>query len=131
MIQTEANKDFILEYFTAISGNDKTRELNEQYIDDESLIEHILFFDAILPKYELYADEMIAEGDKVVVRARCKAIHKGAFNGIPPTNKSVEFPFVIRYTVKNLRIIDHWILSDQMEFLQQIGVVEPTTSEAH
>ena len=72
MEQIRKNKEFIVEYFNAISGVTKTRELVEKYVSDQGLVEHIEFLDGVFPKYELFVDEMTAEGNRVVVRARVK-----------------------------------------------------------
>jgi len=118
-------KAFVLEYFAAISGVVKTPELCDKFMQDDELKEHIIFFDAIFPKYDIYADEMTCEGNKVVVRARVTGNHKGEFNGIPPTYKDVEFPFAISYTIENDVIVDHWMIADQVVLMEQLGVMEP------
>ncbi|MEO5997069.1 MAG: ester cyclase, partial [Chitinophagaceae bacterium] len=87
------NKEFIVLYFNALSGVSKTREIMEEYISDEELIEHILFFDKAFPSYEIFSDEMTSEGNRVVVRARFKGVHEGEFNGVLPTHRKVDFPF--------------------------------------
>ena len=85
MEQQKQNKEFIIRYLNALSGETKTRELMEQYMTDEELLGHIAFFDAAFPKYEMFADEITAEGNRVVIRARMKGCHEGEFNGIIPT----------------------------------------------
>ena len=97
MEQQKQNKEFIIRYFNAVSGVIKTRELLAQYTTDNELTEHIIFFDTVFPCYEVFADEMTAEGNRVVLRARLKGVHKGSFNGIMPTHRTVEFPFMITY----------------------------------
>lgn len=72
MEQQKKNKEFIIRYFNAVSGVEKTRELSQQFMIDEELMEHIAFFDRVFPRYQIFADEMIAEGTKVVVRSRVK-----------------------------------------------------------
>ena len=123
MEQLKKNKAFVIRYFNAMSGVTKTRELSREYMTDEELIEHIAFFESVFPKYEIFADEMIAEGNKVVVRARLKGKHKGELNRIPPTNKEVDFPFVINYEIENDQIIHHWLIADQMTLMEQLGVM--------
>ena len=123
MDNLEKNKELVIEYFNAISGVKKTRELLEKYISDKHLIEHIEFFDSVFPAYELYADEMLAEGNRVVVRARAKGRHEGELNGIPPTYKNVDFPFSIGYEIENNKIISHWLIADQMVLMEQLGVM--------
>ena len=105
------------------SGHEKTRELCEKYTNDEKLIEHIEFFEGAFPKYELFIEEMVTEANKVVVRGRATGIHSGHLNGIPPTGKKMDLPFIIRYTIENGTISDHWLLADQMILMEQLGVM--------
>jgi len=123
MDNLQKNKELVIEYFNAISGVKKTRELLEKYLSDKQLIEHIEFFDSVFPAYELYADEMLAEGNRVVVKARAKGRHEGELNGIPPTYKNVDFPFSIGYEIENNKIISHWLIADQMVLMEQLGVM--------
>jgi len=100
MEQIQQNKELVIRYFNAISGVDKTRELLEQYTTDEELMAHIAFFEGSFPKYEMFADEITCEGNRVVVRARIKATHEREFSGILPTHHKIEFPFVISYELE-------------------------------
>ena len=110
-------------YYNAISGVRKSIELCKRFIVEQILIENIQFWDGALPKYELFADEMIAEGNRVVVRARMRGRHEGEIKGIPPTQRQVELPFVIGYEVENDKIIGHWLVADQMLLMEQLGEV--------
>lgn len=123
MEQIKKNKELVVNYFNAISGVTKTRSLLEQYVTDEGLIEHIAFFDTVFPQYELFADEMTAEGSRVVVRARVKGRHEGELNGIPPTGKNVEMSFAIGYEIEDGKIAHHWLVADQMALMEQLGVL--------
>jgi predicted ester cyclase len=123
MEQHKQNKEFIIRYFNAVSGFFKTRELLEQYTTDEELIGHIAFFDTVFPQYEIFADEMTAEGNRVVVRARIKGVHEGELNGILPTHRNVEFSFVVSYDIENGKIAHHWLIADQMALMEQLGVM--------
>lgn len=116
------NKEFILEYFNAISGVEKTPELVGKYTSDQALIEHIAFFDGVFPKYELFADEITAEANRVIVRARMTGKHEGELRGIPPTYRSVDFPFAIGYEIDNGKIVSHWLIADQMHLLELLGI---------
>ena len=88
MEQQNKNKEFIINYFNAMeSGVSKTRQFLEHYMTDEALIEHIEFFEAAFPGYNIYIDEMTAEGNRVIVQARLKGTHMGDLTGIPPTYK--------------------------------------------
>jgi len=123
MEQQKKNKEFVIRYLNALSGVTKTREIMEEYLSDEELINHIIFFDSVFPKYEMFADEITAEGNRVVVRARLKGCHKGELNGIMPTNRNVEFPFFISYDIEKEKIVHHWLIADQMMLMEQLGVM--------
>ena len=120
MNQQMKNKEFVLEYLNALSGKIKTQEVMRQYISDEGLIDHIVFFDAVFPKYEMFTDEMTADGNRVVVRARLTGKHEGEFGDIQPTYKSVDFPFVVGYEIENRMIVSHWLIADQMALMEQL-----------
>ncbi len=123
MQQLNQNKELVIRYFNAISGITKTPELLAEYTTDEELIGHIAFFDAAFPGYEMFADEMTAEGNRVVVRARWKGRHEGELNGIFPTHRIVEMPFVISYEIENGKIVHHWLIMDQMAFMEKLGLM--------
>ena len=54
-------------------------------------------YDSVLPGYYLAPEDIIAEGDRVVVRATVHGVHRGPFMGTPPTGKTVAFPLIIIY----------------------------------
>ena len=122
-MERNQNKELITRYFNALSAVAKTQTVVEEYVTDEELKEHIAFFEKAFPAYELFADEMTAEDNRVVVRARFKGVHKGDFNGISPTHRQVEFPFMISYEIENGKIAHHWIVADQMALMEQLGVM--------
>jgi predicted ester cyclase len=65
---------------------------------------------------------MIAEGDLVSVRGRARGVHKSPFRGIPPTGRSFDDPIYLTYRVAGGKIVDHWMLTDNAEMMQQLGV---------
>ena len=114
------NKIFISEYFEALSGKPKTRELIAEYVSEEALTQHILETEAAFPDYQLVAEDVLAEGDKVVVRAMIHARHLGSFAGIPATGKTVEAGLIIIYQVQDRKIVNHWMQFDAMALMQQL-----------
>jgi len=120
MNQLKKNKEFIMEYINAISGKTKTRELLEKYNADLGLVETIMFFDNVFPQYEYNVEEMLAEGDRVIVRARTKARHEAEFLGIPATHKEVDFPFVVGYEIQDRKIVHSWLIPEYLTLLEQL-----------
>jgi len=78
--------------------------------------------DSVFPKYEILVDEILAEGDRVMVRARLKGVHTGDFLGIPATHKEVEAPYVVGYEVHNNKITHSWLISDLLKIIEQLEV---------
>ncbi len=69
--------------------------------------------------------EMFAKGDKVVVRANTEGTHRGPFIGIPPTGRRARWSFIAIHRIANGRIVEHWVETDQMSLMQQLGLVPP------
>lgn len=119
----EENKALIAAYFEAISGKEKPAELQDQYIadSDQELKDHIAMFEAGFPLYELIADDVIAEGDRVVVRATFRGTHAGEFAGMAATGIDVEIPLIIIYRIEDGMIVEHWMQADVMGLMQQLA----------
>jgi len=129
MEDLKKNRELIVRYFNAITGVDKTEELLSEYTTDVKLVDHIKFFEGAFPKYELFIEEMISEGNKVLVRGRATGIHKNEFNGIPPTHRAMDLPFAIRYTIENGMITDHWLIADQVILMEQLGLMDSKSNQ--
>ena len=124
-MSTEDNKTFIRRYFEALSGKDKATAVVNRYVTDEELKHHIAFYEAAFPNYELIADDLIGEGDKVVVRSTFRGTHKGDLMGIAPTGKQVTMPLILIYRLADEKIVEHWMQADALGMMQQLGVIPP------
>jgi predicted ester cyclase len=119
------NRALITAYFEAISGNEKPTSLQEEYIadSDQALKDHIDMFEAAFPLYELIAEDIIAEGDEVAIRATFRGAHEGEFAGIPATGNEVEIPVFLIYRIEDGLIVEHWMQADVMGLMQQLGAL--------
>ena len=61
-------------------------------------------------RYEV--DDLIAEGDRVVVRWRLLGTHEGRFGGIAPTNRPITLKGIAIYRVEGGKLIERWVVSD-------------------
>lgn len=118
----EANKEFILAYFADLN-QDKSPATVDKYMTDEVLKHHIEIFETAFPGYRLAAEEMAAEGNKIIVWATFTGTHNGDLMGIAPTGKPVEIPIALVYWIEDGKIADHLMLADQLTMLKQIGVL--------
>lgn len=123
-MSTAESRTFVQQYLDAISGKDKPLALLNQYIanSDEALKQHIVDAETGFPHYELIAEDLIAEGNKVVVRFNLHATHQGNFMGIAATGKEINVPGIIIYSIDEGKIIEHWMQIDSMAMMQQLGV---------
>jgi predicted ester cyclase len=130
MEQTQKTKEFIIRYIDSFSKMPapRKREQLAEFMDDNSLVEHILFFDSVFPGYELLIDEITVEDSRAVLLARFRGRHEGEFNGIAPTFKVIEMPLAVGYQVENGKIISHWLIADQVSILEQLGVSPSVTA---
>src|SRR5262245_27745021 len=128
----EANKQLIRQYLDDFRTDSGPTTL-DRYIAEEELKQHIAMYNSVIPGYYLDPEDIIAEGDKVVVRATVRGVHTGPFMNTPPTGKTVAFPLIIIYRLANGKIVEHWMQVDMLSFMQQIGAMpepEPASTTA-
>jgi steroid delta-isomerase-like uncharacterized protein len=77
------------------------------------------------PDVHTTIQETIAEGDKVVVRANNEGNHTGPFLGIPATGKHAKWSFIDIHRIEDGKIVEHWVETDQLSLMQQLGMVPP------
>ena len=70
-------------------------------------------------------EEMIAEGDKVVVRGTYSGTHTGTLRGIAPTGKRWTVGAVFIYYLADGKIVDQWVLAEWDSMYRQIGAYPP------
>jgi steroid delta-isomerase-like uncharacterized protein len=91
--------------------------------DRESVKQFSTMFGSAFPDFKVTIDDIIAEGDKVVVRSTWSGTHKGEFMGIPPTGKSVSFGVFDTIRIAGGKFVEHWGQMDTMRMMQQLGVI--------
>ena len=75
------------------------------------------------PDIHYTLEEVVAEGEKVVVRWTATGTHQGDLMGIPPTGKPVKAPGITIFRFANGQIVDGGTVWDALALLQQLGVV--------
>ena len=75
------------------------------------------------PDMNVAIEDIVAEGDSVVVRGTGRGTHKGEFMGIAATGKRVTLPLIAIYRIAGGKITDRWNLSDQVGLLRQLRAV--------
>jgi len=70
-----------------------------------------------------HVEDIIAEGDKVVVRWRGHGTHDGALMGAAPTGKEVTVTGINIYRIADGKIVEQWRAWDALGMFQQLGLV--------
>jgi steroid delta-isomerase-like uncharacterized protein len=87
----------------------------------EAFKQHISAGMTAFPDLQLTIEDMIAEGDKVVVRYTFRGTQQGETQGIPPTGKSVAVPGIFICRCAGGKIVEEWDMWDELVLLQQLG----------
>ena len=80
-------------------------------------------FRGAFPDLKVTIDDLIAEGDKVVIRGTWSGTHQGELMGIAPTGKSVSFGVIDTVRIAGGKLVEHWGQMDTMRMMQQLGVI--------
>jgi len=90
-------------------------EVGRQVVEDEI---------KAFPDLHVAIEEIIAEGDKVCVRLKETATHIGEYHGLAPTGNKLSYTVVAIWRIVEGKIVEGWIVYDQLDFLKQLGVIE-------
>ncbi len=77
-----------------------------------------------LPDLHFNVDDMIVEGEKVVVRYTLTGTNKGEFRGMPPTNKKVALWGIDIHRFSGHKIVECWSRIDTVNFMQQLSTLQ-------
>ena len=83
----------------------------------------IAMYRSAFPDLYFTIEDMIAEGDKVVIRVGIHATHKGELLGIPPTDKQLTFTSTEIFRLAEGKIDEQWVNFDALGMMQQLGVI--------
>lgn len=95
----------------------------------ESLKAGVTWLAAAFPDVHMAIDDMLAEGDKVVVQTTLSGTHQGAFMSIPPTGRRVAQRQVHFLRIKDGKVVEHWEVRDDLALLKQLDAA-PAPSNA-
>lgn len=83
----------------------------------------LLAFRSAFPDLSFTTDDIIAEGDKVVLRFTARGTHQGDLMGIPATGKAITMSGIEILRIADGRIAERWSQEDEMGLMQQLGVI--------
>jgi len=77
------------------------------------------------PDAQFAIEDLIAEGDTVVVRQTFRGTHTGDLMGIPPTGKAISGTGIQITRIANGKAVEQWFNGDDLGLRQQLGVIPP------
>lgn len=101
------------------------------FIDHSSLqelygpVEYQQYFSAFhkgFPDICFSVEDVVAEGDKVVVRWTATGSHQGEFQGIPASNRQMRVSGMTLTRIANSKMVESWTVWDSCGLMQQLCV---------
>jgi len=132
----ETNKAIVRRFFDQIMNNQR-HDLLEEFLDDSTefygpgpsiiglpaLRAWFAMFAAAFPDWHITIDDIIAEGDRVVLRYSANGTHLGEMQGIPATGKPYAQNAIVIYRLNNGKIVQGWVQTDMLSMMQQLGLL--------
>ncbi len=78
---------------------------------------------AAFPDSKTTVEDLVAEGDKIVMRGTATGTNTGSFMGAPPTGKSFKVTTMSVFRIANGKIVEHWGVVDGTGVMQQLGLM--------
>ena len=75
--------------------------------------------------------DVIAEGDKVVIRCTHSGVHTGDFFGLPATGRRFAYKQMHILRIVDGKGVEHWATRDDASLMRQLTAGDAATSAAH
>ncbi len=131
----EENKKLILDHYDAFYRGDTEamrKQLSADFVDHEmppgtaqgpepALRGREMLLQAF-PDLSVKIEDIVAEGDRVAVRATWQGTHTGLFLplSLPPTNRKVAITGMVFWRIRDGRIVERWANVDRALMKQQL-----------
>ena len=133
----DANKDLARAYFTAFLDRDESwwqRHIAPDFVRHDPGLdfavrgpEGVARLGEVLhggvTEMKLPIDEVVAEGDRVLVRLRFRGRHTGDLMGLPASGRSIDIAVMDLFRIVEGRLVEHWALLDILGMLKQVGAL--------
>ena len=139
----ETNKAALIRHFEEVLNQGKLHVIDEIYTDDytldapvssdgqsrdrsltqgrEQLKQRVTLFRTAFPDIHFTTDEIIGEGDSVVVRYTYRGTHQAVFAGKEPTGHSIAIMGILIAHLKDGKIREAVSVFDSAELMKQLS----------
>src|SRR6476620_1390270 len=133
----DANKQTCREYFKAFLARDAAwleKHVAKSFVRHDPGLDFevrgpqgvLQLHDALMPGFpdmKLDLEDLVAEGEKVLVRLVIRATHTGPFGDMAATGKRIEVPVLDLFQIREGVLIEHWAQLDNLGMLKQLGAL--------
>jgi steroid delta-isomerase-like uncharacterized protein len=91
--------------------------------DREGVRQMTLMLRSAFPDFKATIEDMVAEGDKLVVRMTWSGTQNGEFMGMPPSGKRMSIGVIDIVRMSGGKFAEHWGLMDSSAMMQQLGAI--------
>jgi steroid delta-isomerase-like uncharacterized protein len=81
-------------------------------------------FLAGFPDLHSTVEDLITEGDKLVMRWRIEGTHTGEFLGVAPTGAAINLHVTEIFRIAEGQLVEAWDQYDRLDLMQQIGAIQ-------
>ena len=141
---TESNKTIVRSFFETLWNEKRLDRLDQlvapDYIDGNPMPGQAAGLEGAKQKWAMYfagipdlsanIEDLVAEGDRVVIRFTAEGTHHGTLLGVPPTGKRLRVTAIAIYRLVGGKIVEHWEEGDRLGLFQQLGVIPGTPRAA-
>jgi steroid delta-isomerase-like uncharacterized protein len=110
--------DYVLDAPVRSDGSSQTRGLTQ---GREQLKQRVTLFRTAFPDIHFSQDDIVGEGDTVVVRYTFSGTHRGVFAGVKPGGRSISIMGILIAHLKDGKIREAWSAFDSAELMKQLG----------
>ena len=89
----------------------------------EGVKQIVTLFRAAFPDLQITNEEILADGDRAVLRWSAQGTHEGELAGIPATGKRVRMTGIDILRIAEGKVVERWGEYSSLELMQQLGVI--------
>lgn len=121
---TEVNKENFEQLFSELWADDCVQYMNSnpEPIDNEQYKQMIDHFYSNFPVITHEIHDIIAKGDKVIVRFTARTTHNVDSYGIPATGRELEWRAIAIFQISDGKIQTRWEVADILSMYEQLGM---------